>query len=118
MSRKRASFTDRKIDTRVLMASKYLPANRRDLSLVMTAHGVALFFAILVQLKLCKATSIVPRDINNFARRLHKLVQRRHTKIWDLRAINGQMGSECDLPGSSTSSTSSGSGTSDGPPKT
>lgn len=72
------------------MASKYTPLDRRDLSEKMTASGVALFFALLVQLKLCRFETVDQYAINDFSKRLYKLVQRRHSKIWTTNTASGK----------------------------
>ena len=65
------------------MVTKYLPRYRRDLQEYMVADSQANFFVICVQLKLFKAGSIDQRAMNDFSRKLYKLVKRRHTHLWD-----------------------------------
>lgn len=102
MSRKQ--FTAQVIDTRVPMASTYLPVDRRDLNPKMTNHCVALFFGMLVRLNLCSVDSVDQYKLNEFAERLYKLVMRRHSKLWNVDT-NGKSGSSTSSPGSHTSST-------------
>lgn len=113
----KAKFTSTKIDTRVPMASEYLPVDRRDLNMKMTAHSVALFFALLVQLKLVTPSRITSGTMNEFAVKLYKLVQRRHSKLWNRLTMNGSNELSTSWPGLSESSTSSSSTTLDGPEK-
>ena len=64
------------------MATKYLPKDRRDLTLDMTNQVVANFFVICVRLALWTRDSFSRDAMNQFARDLYKQVQRRHTHLW------------------------------------
>jgi hypothetical protein len=65
------------------MATKYLPVDKRDLTLINTNHCVANYFAICVRLSLFKGETISDFSMNNFAKRLFRLAQKRHTHLWD-----------------------------------
>lgn len=67
------------------MATKYLPKDRRDLTLDMVDHTQANFFALCVRLKLFKRTSVDSFHMEQFSRALYKLVMRRHTNLWNTK---------------------------------
>lgn len=70
-------------DWHIPMATKYLPVDRRDLTLINVNHCVANYFAICVRLSLFKGDTVGDTGLNNFARRLFRIVQKRHTHLWD-----------------------------------
>jgi hypothetical protein len=68
------------------MSGRYLPKDRRDLTIRMVRRSVNHLFLLLCTLKLYKSPVLQQQYLSNkdmFSHRLFKLVSRRHTHLWN-----------------------------------
>ena len=65
------------------MATRCLPRDRRDIQQWMVDEGQGNLFAICVKLKLFRMDNVNREAMNEFSRKLFKLVKRRHTHLWN-----------------------------------